>query len=196
LGVFILSQTSFVQKIMLAQAEREWRQEQERAEFNIASSLSDSYKADFHKVRQLCEEIEKRAGEHVENKTSGVVVEGLIEKLSSFRLEYIRMLRAHFLLANRNYKEMQRRLDTEIKRTEEIFNSEKSQQVRATVGQNLKILRQRSAKLHQLDELVRLLEARLQVVRNSLQLIQDEVYSLTNVHGISEMVDSLLIMMY
>ena len=120
-------------------------------------------------------------------------MEGLIEKLSSFRLEYIRMLRAHYLLANRNYKDMQRRLEVEIKRTEDMVNAEQSPQVRATLGQNLKILRQRFSKLKQLDELVRLLEARLQVVRNSLQLIQDEVYTLTDVRGISEMVDSLLI---
>jgi hypothetical protein len=39
---------------------------------------------------------------------------------------------------------------------------------------------------------VRLLEARLQVVRNSLSLIQDEVYSFTNVAGISDLVDNLL----
>ena len=39
---------------------------------------------------------------------------------------------------------------------------------------------------------MRLLEARLQVVRNSLSLIQDEVYSFTNVTGISDLVDNLL----
>jgi hypothetical protein len=121
------------------------------------------------------------------------MTEGLVDKLSSFRLEYVKMLRAHFLLANRNYKEMQRRIEGECKRAEEAIEAEQSPQVRATMGQNLKILRQRSAKLRQLDELVRLIEARLQVVRNSLQLIQDEVYSLTNVRGISDMVDNLLV---
>jgi hypothetical protein len=193
LGVFILSQTGFMQRIIQARAEREWRQEQEQAEQRIVNTLSDGYKADFFKVRQLCEEIERRAGETTENKTSGLVMEGLIEKLSSFRLEYIRMLRAHYLLANRNYKDMQRRLEVEIKRSEDMIGTEQSPQVRATLGQNLKILRQRFSKLRQLDDLVRLLEARLQVVRNSLQLIQDEVYSLTDVRGISDMVDNLIV---
>jgi hypothetical protein len=103
------------------------------------------------------------------------------------------MLRAHMLLAHRNYKELQRRLEIEIRKAEEIAEAEKAPHVRATLEQNLKIMRQRLTKLRQLDELVRLLEARLQVVRNSLQLIQDEIYSLTDVRGISEMVNGLLI---
>lgn len=116
-----------------------------------------------------------------------------ILELSSFRFEYIRMLRAHSLLANRNYKQMQRWLDEESKRMEKAASAELSEQVRATLMQNLKVLRQRAAKVQQLDELVRVIEARLQVVRNSLQLIQDEVYSMTDVRGINNIVDELLV---
>jgi len=65
--------------------------------------------------------------------------------------------------------------------------------VRAVLEQNLKVLRQRGAKARQINELVRVIEARLQVVRNSLQLIQDEVYSMTDVRGINNIVDELLI---
>jgi hypothetical protein len=103
------------------------------------------------------------------------------------------MLRAHSLLANRNYKQMQRWLDEESKRMEKAASAELSEQVRATLMQNLKVLRQRAAKVQQLDELVRVIEARLQVVRNSLQLIQDEVYSMTDVRGINNIVDELLV---
>ncbi|MEK7833349.1 MAG: hypothetical protein AAB401_19825, partial [Acidobacteriota bacterium] len=39
---------------------------------------------------------------------------------------------------------------------------------------------------------VRLLEARLQVVRNSLGLVQDEVYTFTDIASISGLVDNLL----
>jgi hypothetical protein len=195
LGTLVLSQASFVKNSIRAKAERKWRMEQDAAELRVVSGLSENYKHDFSRVKQLCAEIERRAGETDEHKAASLVMEGLIEKISSFRLEYVRMLRAHYLLANRNYKDMQRRLEGEIKRAEEALAAEQAPQVRATLGQNLKILRQRLTKLRQLDDLVRLLEARLQVVRNSLQLIQDEVYSLTDVRGIYEMVDGLLVNM-
>ena len=41
--------------------------------------------------------------------------------------------------------------------------------------------------------LVRLIEGRLQVVSDSLQLIQDEVFSMTDVRGISDVVNDLLV---
>ena len=103
------------------------------------------------------------------------------------------MLRAHVLLANSDYKQVQRWLDQESSRTEQAARDEPSEQVRAVLEQNLKVLRQRAAKARQINELVRVIEARLQVVRNSLQLIQDEVYSMTDVRGINNIVDELLI---
>lgn len=192
LGLVMLSQLGPIQAYLRKQAEAEQRRVQEALEEQIVIGLPEHYRNDFYRVKQLCEEIERRAAETETDKTSLVMVSGLTEKLSSFRFEYVRMLRAHFLLGNRNYKQLKARIDDEIKRFEDVINKEQSPQVRATLGQNLKILHQRSAKLNQLNDLVRLLEARLQVVRNSLQLIQDEVYSLTNVRGISEMVDGLI----
>lgn len=120
------------------------------------------------------------------------MIDDLSGKLGSFRSEYVKMLRAHFILSTKNFKSIKSRVDDDIRRLENNIGKEHSLQVRATLEQNLKILQQRSNKLVQLGDLVRLLEARLQVVRNSLQLIQDEVYSLTNVRGISEMVSGLL----
>jgi hypothetical protein len=192
MGLVMLSQAKFVQKILHAQAEQRWRLEDEQQEESIISKLNDSYKNDFNRVRQLCRDIERQASETEAGKTSLVMMEGLSEKLTAFRFEYVRMLRAHSLLANRDYMEMKRRVADEIKRFEKTTAAEQSPAVRVTLEQNLKILHQRSNKLQQLNDLVRLLEARLQVVRNSLQLIHDEVYSLTNVAGISEMVDGLL----
>jgi hypothetical protein len=53
-------------------------------------------------------------------------------------------------------------------------------------------LKQRLGRIRKLDELVRLLEARLQVIRNSLGLVHDEVYTFTDIAGISGLVDNLL----
>jgi hypothetical protein len=103
------------------------------------------------------------------------------------------MLRAHFLLSNRNYSAIEKQLDKERGRLEEAVEVEQSEQVRLTIDQHLQILRQRLAKARQLRELVRLIEARMHVVNDSLQLIQDEVYSLTDVQGISNVVDDLLV---
>ena len=116
----------------------------------------------------------------------------LIEKLSSFRYDYARMLRAHHLLSTRNYRNLQTSLTGEISRVEQAIQREESTQVRHALNQNLNILKQRLGRIKKLEELVRLLEARLQVIKNSLSLIQDEVYSFTDVTGISGLVDTLL----
>jgi hypothetical protein len=155
--------------------------------------LPDTYKTDFGALLQLCGEIERRANELETDRASRPLMAGVVEKLSSFRLEYIRMLRGHFLLGNRNYTEIEKRLAAELKRLEKAAAEERSQQVRTTLDQNSQILEQRITKARQLSELVRLIEARLRVVSDSLQLIQDEVYSMTDVRGVSDVVDELLV---
>ncbi|MBK7996118.1 MAG: hypothetical protein IPK14_22900 [Blastocatellia bacterium] len=192
LGLVMLSQLSITQKYLAKKAELLWHQEQERLELQIIAGLGENYKNDFYRMKQLCGEIERRAAEVQTDKTAVFAMDNLSGKLVAFRSEYVKMLRAHYLLSTRNFKSMKNKVDEEIRRLEKTISNEESAQVRATLAQNLKILQQRSNKLIQLADLVRLLEARLQVIRNSLQLIQDEVYSLTNVRGISEMVDGLL----
>jgi hypothetical protein len=192
LGLVMLSQVGFVQSYLRKKQELLLQKEQQLMEEQIVAGLGDNYKNDFYRMKQLCGEIERRAAETDTDKSSLLLIDGLSEKLNSFRSEYVKMLRAHFLLSTRNFKTMKSRVDDEIRKLENTITNEHSIQVRATLEQNLKILQQRSNKLVQLGDLVRLLEARLQVVRNSLQLIQDEVYSLTTVRGISEMVDGLL----
>ena len=80
----------------------------------------------------------------------------------------------------------------DVAQAERAFEHEKSQQVRYALAQNLNVLKQRLARVRKLDELVRLLEARLLVIRNSLGLVQDEVYTFTDVASISGLVDNLL----
>ena len=193
LSVLLLAQNPRLRRLLRSRAEQEWTRDQERLENQIFAGLPDNYKKDFNPIKQLCLEIERRAAEMENDKTSGPLVEEIVEKLVAFRFEYIRMLRAHSLLANRDYLDMQRRLEDECKTLQDSAGREQSGQVRTTIDQNVKILRQRVAKLHQLSEIVRLIEARLQVVSNSLQLIQDEVYSMTDVRGISSVVDELLV---
>lgn len=193
LSVLMIAQTKSVNRWLRSRAERERQQEQERAENQILAGLGDSYKADFQTIKKLGQDIEHHALEVEKGNSSKPLLEGVVEKLSSFRFEYLRMLRAHCLLANRNYKQMRQWLDQESRRVEKAISDEPSEQVRAALEQNLKVLRQRSARVKQLDELVRVIEARLEVVRHSLQLIQDDVYSITDVRGIHSIVDELLI---
>ncbi|MBI4850524.1 MAG: hypothetical protein HY819_01730 [Acidobacteria bacterium] len=192
LGLLMLSQIELVQKYLRKKADEAWQKEQVFLEEQIIAGLGDNYKNDFYRLKQLCGEIERRAAEVGQDQASLVMIDDLSGKLGSFRCEYVKMLRAHFILSTKNFKSIKSRVDDDIRRLENNIGKEHSLQVRATLEQNLKILQQRSNKLVQLGDLVRLLEARLQVVRNSLQLIQDEVYSLTNVRGISEMVSGLL----
>jgi hypothetical protein len=190
LGMLIFANTPFMQNILRARIEREQRREQEKTENQILTAVPDTYKTDFSSLRKLCADIESRTRELGSDQP---LMAGILEKLYSLRLEYVRMLRAHFLLSNRNYSAIEKQLDKERGRLEEAVEVEQSEQVRSTIDQHLQILRQRLAKARQLRELVRLIEARMHVVNDSLQLIQDEVYSLTDIQGISNVVDDLLV---
>jgi len=189
LSVLMLAQNARLQRILRARAEQERNREQERSETEIINSLADSYKRDFLALKHLCGEIEARTRELGPDQP---LLEGIVEKLYGLRLEYIRMLRGHFLLANRDYSAIGASLEREVEVLDRAIRNEQSEQVRVTMDQRLQILKQRVSKAKHLGELVRLIEARLQVVSDSLQLIQDEVYSLTDVRGISGVVDELL----
>lgn len=191
IGALFIAQDSRVQRIIRSRKNKDQKLETEDSEKSIVAALPVSYQNDFLSVRNLCDEIERRSSE-LEGEESNALLSGVTEKLSAFRFEYARMLRAHHLLSTRNYRNLQNMLSSEIARAEKAVEKEGSEQVRQALFQNLNILKKRLAKIANLDELVRLLEARLQVIRNSLSLIQDEVYTFTNVAGISDLVDNLL----
>ncbi|HZS08103.1 MAG TPA: hypothetical protein VFD58_24935 [Blastocatellia bacterium] len=195
IGALFIAQNPRVQRIIRSQKNKDKKIEIEEAETTIVKALPMHYQNDFQSVRRLCDEIEKRSAELTGGFGGGgtnLMITGIVEKLSAFRYDYARMLRAHHLLSTRNYRNIQSGLESEIRKAEQAVEREQSQQVRHALNQNLYILRQRLARISKLDELVRLLEVRLQVVRNSLSLIQDEVYTFTDIAGISGLVDNLL----
>src|SRR5215813_6083484 len=191
IGALFIAQHPRVQRIIRARKNKDRRVEVEEAEVVIINSLPGNYQSDYYSLRRLCEEIERRSNELGDASASGLL-SGVIEKLSVFRYDYARMLRAHYLLSTRNYQNIEMGLSGEISRVEKAAAKESSPQVRHALEQNLNVLKQRLMRIRKLDELVRLLEARLQVTRNSLGLVQDEVYTFTNVAGISGLVDNLL----
>lgn len=195
IGALFIAQMPRVQRLIRSRLNQHKKIEVEDQENTIIKALPTHYQNDFASVKRLCEEIERRTaevGHDLGGKGNSMMLSGIVEKLSAFRFDYARMLRAHHLLSNRNYRNITSGLEQEIKRAETAVEREKSQQVKNALAQNLHILKQRLARVSKLDELVRLLEVRLQVVRNSLSLIQDEVYTFTDVAGISGLVDNLL----
>lgn len=195
IGAIFIAQNPRVQRIIRARKNKDKTVEILNAEETIVRSLPENYQNDFFSLRRLSEEIEKRAGElsgEVGGAGVNVLLSGVTEKLSAFRFDYARMLRAHHLLSTRNYRNIESALGKEITQAERLIEREKSQQVRHALAQNLNVLKQRLSRIRKLDELVRLLEARLQVIRNSLGLVQDEVYTFTDVASISGLVDNLL----
>ena len=192
LGAMVLAQMPIVQRYLKMRKVWERKSDVQESESKIVGALPTAYQADFQSVRALCEEIERRSGELGTEGTNRLLTD-IVEKLSSFRYEYARMLRAHHLLSTRNYRQLQHTLAQQITQAEAAVGREESRQVRHALAQNLSILKQRLGRIKKLEELVRLLEARLQVIKNSLGLIQDEVYTFTDVAGIQGMVDNLLI---
>lgn len=192
IGAAILAQMPIIQRYIKMKKVWQRKESDQEAEKRIVLALPAPYQADFHSVRALCEEIEKRSSE-VGADGAGRMLADVVAKLSSFRYEYARMLRARHLLSTRNYRQLQNALTEQIEQGEAALEREEARQVRYALTQNLSILKQRLARIKRLDELVRLLDARLQVIKNSLGLIQDEVYTFTDAEGIQGLVDNLLI---
>lgn len=192
LAAAFLAQMPIVQRYIKMKKVWQRKASDEESEKRIVVALPANYQADFHSVRALCEEIERRSAE-LGASGAGRALADVVAKLSSFRYEYARMLRARHLLSTRNYRQLQGALAQQIAQAEDAIEREEAKQVRYALTQNLSILRQRQERIKRLDELVRLLDARLQVIKNSLGLIQDEVYTFTDVAGIQGLVDNLLI---
>ena len=192
LGAALLAQMPIVQRYIKMKKVWQKKESDEEAEKRIVLALPSNHQADFHTVRALCEEIERRSSE-LGTEGAGRMLADVVAKLSSFRYEYARMLRARHLLSTRNYRQLQNALAQQIEQAEVALEREEARQVRYALTQNVSILKQRLARIRRLDELVRLLDARLQVIKNSLGLIQDEVYTFTDVAGIQGLVDNLLI---
>ncbi|MCA1633666.1 MAG: hypothetical protein LC802_08100 [Acidobacteria bacterium] len=192
LGAALLAQMPIIQRYIKMKKVWQRKENDQETEKRIVALLPANYQTDFHSVRALCEEIERRSAE-LGTGGAGRMLADVVAKLSSFRYEYARMLRARHLLSTRNYRQLQHALAQQIEQAEEALKGEEARQVRYALTQNLSILRQRQARIKRLDELVRLLDARLQVIKNSLGLIQDEVYTFTDVAGIQGLVDNLLI---
>jgi hypothetical protein len=192
LAALLLAQMPIIQRYIKMKKVWQLKESDEEAERRIVAGLPAHYQTDFQSVHALCEEIERRSGELGTGGAARLLAD-IVAKLSSFRYEYARMLRARHLLSTRNYRQLQHALSQQIEQAESALEREEARPVRAALTQNLSILRQRLERVKRLDELVRLLDARLQVIKNSLGLIQDEVYTFTDVAGIQGMVDNLLI---
>jgi len=192
LGAALLAQMPIVQRYIKMKKVWQRKENDAEAEKRIVSLLPENYQADFNSVHALCEEIERRSAE-LGAVGAGRMLADVVAKLSSFRYEYARMLRARHLLSTRNYRQLHNSLEQQIEQGEAALEREEARPVRYALTQNLSILKQRLARIKRLDELVRLLDARLQVIKNSLGLIQDEVYTFTDVEGIQGLVDNLLI---
>lgn len=191
IGALFIAQHPRVQRIIRARKNKDKLVEMVNVEDQIVNALPRGYQDDFRSLRHLCEEIERRAGELVDAGANALLA-GIVNKLAAFRFDYARMLRAHHLLSQRNYQNIETQLTRDIAQAEHAVGREQATQVRHALAQNLHVLQQRLGRVRKLDELVRLLEARLQVIRNSLSLVQDEVYTFTDVSSISGLVDSLL----
>ncbi|HEY9403675.1 MAG TPA: hypothetical protein VIQ24_13510 [Pyrinomonadaceae bacterium] len=192
LGAALLAQMPIIQRYIKMKKVWQRKESDAEAEKHIVALLPANYQTDFHSVQTLCEEIERRSAE-LGAVGAGRMLADVVAKLSSFRYEYARMLRARHLLSTRNYRQLHNALAQQIEQAEVALEGEEARQVRYALTQNLSILKQRQARIKRLDELVRLLDARLQVIKNSLGLIQDEVYTFTDVEGIQGLVDNLLI---
>ncbi len=187
----LIAQVPAVQHYIRLKAQIDDKKNSKLKEQEMVLNLPPQYQNDFQSVKQLCDEIEERWKS--QGNQGNYLLSDLINKLGAFRFEYARMLQAHSLSSNRNVAQLVQRLQEELNQNEAAFEREKSPKVREVLAQNVRIIKQRLQRTMQLGDLLRLLAARLSVVKNSLNLLHDEVYSIADPTSVSSQVDNLLL---
>ena len=187
----LIAQVPAVQHYIRLKAQIDDKENSKLKEQEMVLNLPPNYQNDFQSIKQICDEIEDRW--RTQGNQGNYLLSDLINKLGSFRFEYARMLNAHFLTANRDVNRLSTRLQAELQNNVNLFQAEKSAKVKEVLQQNIRILKQRLQKALQMSDLQRLLEARLAVVKNSLSLLQDEVYTVSDPSNMSDAVNNLLL---
>lgn len=190
-AAFLLAQMPIIQHYIRLKAQIDDKENVKVREQEIFASLPMEYQNDFQSVQQLCEEIENRW--KTQGNSGNFLMSDLINKLGTFRFEYVRMLQAHHLSSSRNVTNLTQRLQSELQQNENALQNEKSPKVRDVLAQNVRIIKQRLQRTMQMSDLLRLLAARLSVVKNSLNLLHDEVYTVADPENVSSQVDNLLL---
>jgi hypothetical protein len=192
IAAILIAQMPQVQHYMRLRSQIRNQENLQEKEQEIIKSLPPQYQQDFVTVEQLCSEIEQKWQMNSDS-SNNYLLKDLIGKLGSFRFEYARMLQAYYLTASRDTSGLAVRLQRELQSNEAALENEKSPKIREVLGQNVRIIKQRMQRMAQLGDLLRLLGARLSVVKNSLSLLQDEVYTVSNPENVSSAVDNLLL---
>lgn len=187
----ILAQIPALQQYYRLKEQIEGQENLKEKSAEIAKQLPPQYSQDFLGVEQICNEIEQKfQGSDVSN---NFLLKDLITKLGSFRFEYARMLNAHFLTSTKDVNRLTTRLQGELQNNVNLLQAEKNAKVQEALKQNARILKQRLTRALQMSDLQRLLEARLAVVKNSLNLLHDEVTTTGNPEDMSSAVNNLLL---
>ncbi|MBX7174763.1 MAG: hypothetical protein K1X72_27555 [Pyrinomonadaceae bacterium] len=187
----VLAQLPAVQQYYRLQEQIEGQQNLKEKSNEIAKQLPPQYSSDFQSVEYICDDIENKF--QSSDASNNFLLRDLITKLGSFRYEYARMLNAHFLTSTKDVNRLTNRLQGELQNNVNLLQNEKNAKVQEALKQNARILKQRLQRALQMSDLQRLLEARLAVVKNSLNLLHDEVTTTGNPEDMSSAVNNLLL---
>jgi hypothetical protein len=187
----ILAQIPAVQQYYRLQQQIEGQENLAEKSREIAAKLPPQYSQDFRSVEQICDDIENKF--QGSDASDNFLLKDLITKLGSFRFEYARMLNAHYLTSTKDVNRLTNRLQSELQNNVNLLQNEKNAKVQEALKQNARILKQRLTRALQMSDLQRLLEARLAVVKNSLNLLHDEVTTTGNPSDMSSAVNNLLL---
>lgn len=187
----VLAQIPAVQQYYRLREQIEGQENLVEQSREIAQKLPPQYSQDYRSVEQICDDIERKFQNS--DASNNFLLRDLITKLGSFRYEYARMLNAHFLSSTRDVNLLTTRLQKELQNNVNLLQAEKNAKVQEALKQNARILKQRLTRALQMSDLQRLLEARLAVVKNSLNLLHDEVTTTGNPEDMSSAVNNLLL---
>lgn len=186
--VWMLSYTEPVRRYLYLQNCLLTKEGMLEAEERVYSNIGSKHKEELQSIRDLCARIEDRLSQSRRRTSTS-----LMEKMVEVRYKFSKLIELHYLLSQTSDETRNMNsLKTAISENENRFNRETDYRVRATIKTTIDIQKKRLERLKMLGARLRDTEARLNLLKNSLELVFDDVRTSGDSDDTEIMVDGLV----
>lgn len=155
----------------------------------LRKTLDEDHLASFRKFEEICRQIQQNAD--IVDEPRSTLLGGAIGKLEQFGTTFLRMLASHQNYVRYLSQVDRDRIVQEMTRIERDIDG-KTGRVIELKQKNREILAQRLDRIEKARENREIVEAELEVMINTLNLLRDQTISITDPQGISIQIDTVL----
>lgn len=187
-GVWMLSFTDIVRRYLYFQNCLLTKEGMLQEEDRIYNSINNPHKKELQGIRDLCGRIEAELSRSVRRTSTS-----LLEKMIEVRYKFAKLIELHYVLSQTSEDNTTTAgLKNAIAENKTLLERETNSKVRSTISVTIDIQKKRLERLQALSGRVRDTEARLNLLKNSLELLFDDMRSSGDSDDTESMVDGLV----